>query len=352
MELKKETSMERLERTTKILSSRMLGWLKGLSFLMLLCASTGCEQFKAPSIPQVPEVLPQTPTARNLIALVNRRNAQVRQISSKVSVSIDGVPVKLDGDLQAEKPGKLRMRVSPLGMDSLGADVGCNDKNFWVWIKSGALGTEPLLFFADRNQYANSPQSNQMPLNPQWVFDSLGLIELSADQRFTGPVARKDGRLSLQTTERFGNRLQYVSYVFDPQTGVLNQKAIYNRSGQLIAYINMTAYQYFETIEAAVPTEIEIKIQPDTNNETSISISLSNTTINGLHVDPAIAFAMPNPPNVRKIDVVATPITPASIGLQASPGRNLPSGTPSSSAQPNSFLPFRGALLKKLFPNR
>ncbi len=323
-----------LGRSTNVMACVWLG--------ALLLLSTGCQWFKpsgAALIP-APVIFQQSPTQSNLFATVNQRTSNVRQLQAEVSVAVSSVPAKLNGSLIVERPKRLRMKISPLGMDSLGADIGSNDQQFWVWVKSGGITNESMLMFANHSEYSNSQAASVLPIDPQWIFDALGLIEFNNYGNYEGPMVRDDGRLEVKVVESAAANAQISKLIFDAKTGVLVQKAIYDSQGTLVGFCDMTHHQYFPEVTMALPTQIKLTFRPGTKMESVANIGLSNLRINGLYVDEATAWQMPRPAGVRMVDLARTAITPQSLGVQT-----VGYEATADSDQKSKYLPFRGAFL-------
>lgn len=289
----------------------------------------------------VPAVFTSAPQVGDLFTTVNRRTQNVRQLQAEATVGISGVPAKLSGSLLVERPDRLRLKVSPLGMDSLGADIGSNEQQFWVWVKSGGVMADSVLMFANRQEYAQSQVATVMPLEPRWITDALGLVTFESSGQYQGPVARSDGRLEIHAQEATPRGMQASTMVFDPKTGLLKQKALYDSQGQLIGYCDIGEYQYFAEADAAIPTTMTLHFRPGTEIASTATIQLSNIRLNGLYVDANTAWSMPNPVGIQRVDLSRTPVTP--MPIQAAVGMKQVSHTTTN----DSYLPFRGKWLTR-----
>lgn len=305
----------------------------------------GCQPFHLNKnrLEPAPEVFQATPGQQDLIQLVNQRSQSVRELQAQVSVSLTGIPTRLNGSLTVQRPKNLRLKISPMGVDSLGADVGSNSDEFWLWVKSAGVGAESVMMHARHDEFAYSPNANHLPLDPKWLFDSLGLVQFdAASPALHGPTPR-DGRLVVQQTEQRPTGPQTAVMIFDARTGVLNQKSVYDAQSRLVGYCDMTHHQYFPSLGVAIPTKIKITFRPGTNLESVAQIQLSNIQLNGLYIDQASAWQMPNPMGVRRIDLAKTKL--ATHPLVQTARFEEPSPPTSNYSD---YLPFRGALLNQL----
>lgn len=308
--------------------------------LLSLTAALGCQPFKfgASNLTPVPVAFTTTPAANDLFTVVNERTARVRQLQAEANVGITGVPAKLSGSLILERPNRLRLKVNPLGMESLGADIGSNDQSFWVWAKSGGVMAESVLMYANHREYQQSPVASVMPLDPRWVTDALGLIEFDRNLSYQGPTERPDGRWEIRAVEMTGRGPQASIMIFEPRTGLLKQKSLYDSQGNLIGYCDIGPYQYFTAEQVAIPTEMKFYFRPGTAMESTATIQLSNVRLNGLYVDPITAWEMPNPVGVPRVDLSRTPLTNPAFAP------NSPATLPANTPQPKSWN-IRGASL-------
>lgn len=303
---------------------------------------SGCQAFKtSPPLTPTPAVFQQAPTQSDLFSVVNQRTQATRQIQAEVSVGLSGVPAKLNGSLIVEQPQNLRMKIAPLGMNSLGADIGSNDREFWAWIKSGGIGTESVIMHAKHEEYLQSQAASVLPIDPSLIFDALGLIRFDQQAKYSGPTVRTDGRLEVKTYQNTAGGMKTSVLVFDPKSGVLLQKSLYDQRGDLLGFCDMSDHQYFPEIQTALPTQIKLTIRPQSKFESIATIRLSNVRVNGLYVDAATAWQMPQPSDVKFVDLARTSIMPEFTSI------SVGAADESGSATKSSFLPFRGALLHR-----
>ncbi len=298
-------------------SSATLGWT--LVGLLLLAPIVGCQGWgtgRTPLAP-VPVAFTTPPQSQDLFAVVNRRTQAVRQLQAETTVGISGLPAKLSGSLILERPQRLRLKVSPLGMDSLGADIGSNDQQFWVWVKSGGVMADSVLMYANHQEYAQSPVAAVMPLEPRWITDALGLVTFEPQGQYVGPTVNAAGWLEVRAWEQTARGPVASLMVFDSKTGLLKQKSLYDPQGSLIGYCDIGNYQYFSEVDAAIPVEMTLHFRPGSEMESKATIQLSNIRLNGLYVDPETAWAMPNPVGIQRVDLARTPLAPGGVPTAA-----------------------------------
>lgn len=286
---------------------------------LLIALSGGCQGWGSgrTALTPVPVTFKTPPQSQDLFEVVNRRTRAVQQLQAETTVGISGLPAKLSGSLILERPQRLRLKVSPLGMDSLGADIGSNEQQFWVWVKSGGVMADSVLMFANHQEYAQSPVAAVMPLEPRWITDALGLVSFEPQGQYVGPTVRSDGRLEVRSWEQTARGTVASLMVFDAQTGLLKQKSLYDPQGGLIGYCDIGNYQYFSELGAAIPVEMTLHFRPGSEMASTATIQLSNIRLNGLYVDPETAWTMPNPVGVQRVDLARTPTVPGGLPTAA-----------------------------------
>ncbi len=274
-----------------------------LIIALLLPWQTGCHlmnRFRAESSSS-PLVLEPTSSLTQIVTTINEHSRRVKQIKSDVRVSMSGVPAMLRGDLVVERPDRLRMTAGLMGMN--GFDLGSNEDVFWIWKQASTPGDPPALYFARHAEYRNSAIQQQLQLQPQWLIDGLGLIEFVPTDKHTGPTQRADGRLQITSYLNNGQATTIRLTVVDPKSGLVVQQAFYDDQGRPLAYIDSGEHKYIAEHNVSLPKKIVIHVTTPNASESTLSVILGNYTINALYGDPEKLWTMPNPPDVRTIDL-------------------------------------------------
>ncbi len=275
---------------------------------LLLSTQTGCQLFarfgKRP--PVAPVAFTNTPTREQLLTTLNQRSSAVRQLSTNVKVSMDGMP-RLRGTLQLERPGRLRLKAGLLGVSEMGVDVGSNDEKFWVWVRASVPGEQPRIYFANHDQWQNSPIQRNLPLDPAWLIDGVGLADFRATDRHEGPFLDADGRLKLITIRNTSNGPRTRVTLINARSAHIEQQSVYDSQNQLLAYTNSTDYRAVETDGVAsgvfLPHRVEMHVFQDRGRETKMVVEASEYSINALYGDPTKMWAMPNPGDVPRVNL-------------------------------------------------
>jgi hypothetical protein len=271
--------------------------------LILICTGSGCSIFQRfrQSRPEAPVVLAPQSSLDQIVSAIHQNSERARQVRADVRVSMTGVPAMLRGDLFVERPNRLRLTAGVMGLS--GFDVGSNEKEFWIWKQAGTPGDPPALYFARHDEYATSGLQEQLQLQPDWLLDGLGLISFDPGDRHVGPNPRSDGRLEIVSYMNQGPQSTIRVATIDAKSGVVVRQTFYNQGGKRIAYVDSIQYQYLPEDQVALPKRIEIHVFAPTGEESKLSVDIGNYTLNALFGDPEKMWAMPNPPDVRRIDL-------------------------------------------------
>ncbi len=301
--------------------------IPGLLIVVLVATQSGCLLFDGFRNKQnkAPVAFSELPSKEQLIAHLVAHTEKIDQLQTDVRVSVDGLP-NLRGNLVVEKPNRLRLNAGLLGVTELGIDVGSNQDAFWFWAKAASGGHEPGIYFAKHDEYQNSPLQQQIPIEPNWLIDALGLWRVEPNDRMEGPFRRpQDNLLELVTYRNIGNQMTFRKTALDPKYGWIVQQSVYDANGRLIAYANSTDFEHYPDYDVNLPSRIEITaVNPDGRN-LKLVVNASRFKINSIYGDPNQLWAMPNPGDVPLINLVAGTTTQGGeIGVAAIHGDPSP----------------------------
>ena len=296
-------------------------------------------KFGRPSNP-IPVVFNGVPTQQQLLQRLASQTASVKQVDASVSVALEGAP-KLKGTIQIERPMRLRLKAGVLGVDQMGVDVGSNDELFWIWNRVPIPGQPPTLMYAAHEQFKRSSGAvrQAIPLEPSWLINALGLVEFSANDFHQGPTLTPQGRLKLITVSDAPSGRQYRITLIDATRGLIEQQSIYDENRNLIAYTNSTGYKFYPEHNVSLPNKVEMHLYTADGQEQELTVTTAKFNINSLFGDPQRMWTMPQPENVRTIDL-------SKIGAQPTLRPTQPS-QPQPPSQPN----YRGATARPVSTN-
>ncbi len=275
-----------------------------LLLLALLMPTCGCQSLMwfQPRVPPAPVVFEATPGAEQLVANIERNAQAVQQLKSSVKVVMDGMPVSASGTLLMEQPQRMRLKVGVMSMTDSGVDIGSNEERFWIFNKSTMGGQEPAIYYARHADYQTSQLRQSLGLEPQWLFDAMGLMEFDDSWQVAGPFMH-DGFVVLHVTSPGPGGPRRRVITLHPRSGVILQQAVYDSRNRLLAWAKSDKHRYYAEHEATLPQYIELNVVDPQGDTTRLTVQLQSHTINSLYVDPAVTWSMPTPADVPLIDL-------------------------------------------------
>lgn len=244
------------------------------------------------TLPPPPPIWNATPTLDDVVASVNR-TATVRELSSNTAtvdlLSMPSVP-KLSATLAIRREKEFRLRASlPIVMGS-GLDMGSNHESFWFEVPEGMGRT---LYFARHDQYQQQLDRAILPVDPTWVTDALGLVQLDASKVARGPSLRADGKLEvLSLLPMAAGTFQRVCYI-DAQAGHVTDQYLYAPSGVQIAESHASNHQYYAEQRCALPHRVQISLTPSNGPPLQMQIDIGSYAINQILSGDPNLFVMP-----------------------------------------------------------
>ncbi|MEM9412559.1 MAG: hypothetical protein AAGA30_15705 [Planctomycetota bacterium] len=277
-----------------------------LCVVTLLTVLPGCQifdRFRFHPEQNSPIIFESQPSKEELILHLKEQSERIQQLQSEVKLSVAGMP-SLRGTLAVESPKRLRLTAGLLGVTDLGVDIGSNDEVFWFWTKVARPGEEPGIYFANHDQYRNSPLQTQIPIEPSWIIDSLGLLRFESQDRVEGPYQRPDERIELHTFRNVGSQPTVRKTVIDPKFGWIMQQSVYDASGRLIAYSDSIKHKHYPEENVSLPSQIRITAYDPDGNTLKMTVDTTRFRLNSIYGDPDKLWSMPRPGDVPMIDLV------------------------------------------------
>lgn len=334
-----------MRTTNRLLRTGSFACLTG----MLLLQFAGCAWLRNAFHPGYapPQIFSQQVSREQIIQAVNANSQAIRSLHATVHVRATGTPT-LSGDLSLEQPNRLRMQVGLLNMNSTGLDIGSNDQEFWVWLKSAFPGgPPPAVLYARHDEYERSAARNQIPIEPSWVIDSLGLAYFDPRAQHQGPFQRPDGGLEMRSTYQSGNDTMVKTTVVDPRTSVVIAQELY-RNGTKIAASQASDHQYFPEIKASIPRRVELEIGLNTPQPGQVTIELSNILPNSVDANFAGLWEMPRPQNIQMIDIARqAPQYSENPGPAMNPGTYRPADPRPAPGSENGYNGANGSIVNQ-----
>ena len=323
------SSLDSQWRATRIRCCLLMGCA------VVLLTQTGCQvfqRFRAPS--SVPVVFQAAPNKFDLMQHLQTQSNRAEQIEADVKVSMDGMP-SLRGTLAIERPDSLRLKAGVMGMTDMGIDVGSNAEVFWVWSKVATPNNPSAIYFARHSDYQSSKMRQMLPLEPQWIIDALGFVEFSPADQHAEPFVRPDKQIEIRSTIMTPQGPTMRVCVVDSTRGFVTQQAFYDKSNQLIAYVNSKNQEYDPESGVSLPRRIELYVRQSGGETTKLVINANSYRVNSIYGDRSRLWAMPNPGDVPAINlaevgassnVEARPQFSPEVGTARHPGRSASQG--------------------------
>lgn len=285
-------------RTPKLTARRLLLCLPAL---LPIIAAGGCHScpWLQPREPKAPIVFATPPGLNELIAAVNNNSGRIRQLqTTSARLSAEGFP-GLQADIAYEQPRRFRLRAQlPVFGTGQQLDMGSNDEIFWVWVNDEVLGMRlqsgprSPVYYARHDEFNSAAMRDVIPIEPRWVIDMLGLVQLDPAAAYDGPYATSPDRLELRTRVPTpgGEMLRVIS--IHRQYGWVLEQNLYDSSG-LVASAKASRHRYYETEGVSLPRLINVQVAPGRPGQMAFQVEVGDYLVNQLIGDPAQLWQPP-----------------------------------------------------------
>ncbi len=287
---------------------------------VLWCASgASCPTMRQGLTPPAPTLFAGPPTLQEVIAAVNASSGQIRQLQSdSASLSVQGMPT-LRASVAAGPPRNFRLRANFIGVGEV-LDLGSNDQLFWAMVDAPQLATDvpKAVYFARHDQYRHSAAREMLPIQPQWLVEAFGLLQLDPAGYHEGPYQRSTGQLEIRSRIASPDGELTKVLVMHDRFGWIQEQHWYDPRGQLIASVFASQHQYEPAAGVSLPHVIDVRLPPPA---LSLRISVETYAVNQQYSDPAQLWAMPAFEGYPQIDLAAAapPSSPPATAPPAYP---------------------------------
>lgn len=246
------------------------------------------------------------------MATVNENTARVQSLNTnRATLSVAGYP-SLRADLAYQQTSRLRLRATALG--STEVDLGSNDELFWVWIKRN---TPPAVYYARHTEVANAPQA-AIPIEPEWLIESLGLMRFDPGHRHSGPFVRRQGQLEIRTTMPGASGERTKVTVIDGRYGWVLEQHLYDANRQRLASSIASGHAYDPVTQTSLPNQVKIQWPAAS---LSLTLALNDLRVNQLGPDSANLWVIPEMPGTNYVNLTQVPPPSAAPQPPAAQGR-------------------------------
>jgi hypothetical protein len=271
---------------------RFFGSFPGSSvlwFLILCAAPAGCRwnQFllRRPVTDAPPVVFSALPSAPDAVAAVNANTQRVRSLQTQgATISVPGAP-SINAEIAVERPARLRLRAATQ-LTGPELDLGSNEQLFWVW---AARMPQASVYFARHDQFAASRARQMFPIEPTWLIQALGLVEIDPASVIDGPHTAAGGRVQLRTS--LAGPIPYTRMlVLDSKYAWVLEQHVYDQRGQLIASARNSQFEFQPFDSVSLPKRIEVQMP---GGPFSLQLDINRWAINQPLGDSQTLFDLP-----------------------------------------------------------
>ncbi|HVC92435.1 MAG TPA: hypothetical protein VND64_02035 [Pirellulales bacterium] len=281
-----------------------------LLLIVTLTSASGasCPQFLQQYSPAMPRVLPPQATLPDVIAAVNSNTAKVQSLSTSEgsSLSVPMLP-SLRAELHLDRPRRFRL-LADTRITGPEIDLGSNDDLFWFWIKRSP---QAAIYHCRHDQFYHSAAQSVLPVEPEWLIDSLGLVTFDPNLPHRGPEPVGTGRLRIETPLVTPNGPMTRVTLVDSSGGFVVEQHLYDSRRQLVASALASQHSRHPETGAVLPARIEIKT-PATAYAAAFSmrLDLRNLVVNQLPANAAQLWTAPSYPGFTPIDLADPNVRP------------------------------------------
>ena len=289
--------------------------------LILLSTMSGCrwnEWFRRNQPEPPPILFNALPTRDEAVAAINANSARIQSLQTQgATVSVPGAPA-IGAEIALEKPKNFRFRA---GTSLLGPelDLGSNSEFFWFW---AARAPEPHVFFARHDLFRESRARQMLPIEPTWLIEALGVVEVDPATIEGEPILAGDDRVELRTTLQAAAGQFTRQMLIHGKLGWILEQHLYDGRGQLVASARSSQHQYYHLDGVSLPRRIEVQVP---QGQMRFQLDIGQWAINQAPPEGQALYDLPRAQlgNYRFIDMADPTFIPpaATIPIDSPPPR-------------------------------
>jgi hypothetical protein len=262
-------------------------WL-AIVVLVATTVSTGCHWnrwFRRPGSEPSPVLFTALPVKAEAVAALNANTQRIRTLQAQgATVSVPGLPA-ISADLALERPLRLRFRAGTTWTGQE-LDLGSNDELFWFW---AARDPVPQVMYARHDRFALSHTRNMLPVEPTWLVEALGLVELEPST-VSEPVAAGKDRIEIRsrvaTPQGEMTRLIHLH----AQHGYILEQHLLDARGQIKATSRLSQHEFYPLDGVSLARKIEVQVP---QAQMQFQLDVTTYTINQPFADGQALFELP-----------------------------------------------------------
>jgi len=318
MEAERRNSKNRRTKEPRGRWSACLGslvlWFFGSWFLF---SAAGCKShswLRRSTGDPPPIAFSALPSPTEAVAAVNANTQRVQSLQTQgATISIPGAP-SIGAEIEVQRPRKLRLRAKTQ-LTGSELDLGSNDELFWLW---AARMPEPSVFYARHDQFATSRARQMLAIEPGWLIEALGLVEIDPASVLEGPYADGNERIRLRTTvASAGGQYTRLLLLHNRYAWVLEQH-VYDEQGQLVGSAFCSGHEYHAVDGLALPKRITVQVP---HGLPRLQLDVDRWAINQPLAEAATVFELPRSQlgNYPFVDMADPKFVPPGGGVPAEP---------------------------------
>ena len=222
--------------------------------------ASGCrwnEWFRRHSSEPPPIAFTSLPARDEAIAAINANAQRIQTLQTQgASISVPGAPA-IGAEIALARPKNLRFRAGTALLGGQVMDLGSNEEIFWFWT---SLAPQSSVYYARHEQFATSPAKQMLAIEPAWLIEALGVVEIDPATITEGPLAMGDDRVQLRTTLPSAAGQYSRLLIFDKKYAWILEQHVYDERGELIASSRTSQHEYQPLDGVSLPRRIEVQV--------------------------------------------------------------------------------------------
>jgi hypothetical protein len=297
-------------------SARQFVWV--VCAALVVCSGSGCRWnswFRRNASEPPPIAFSALPSREEAVAAVNANSGRIQSLATQgATVSVPGAPA-IGAEIALERPKRLRFRA---GTNLLGPelDLGSNDLLFWFW---AARSPDQSVFYARHDQFAASRARQMLAIEPTWLIDALGVVEIDPASIVEDPAAASGDRVVVKTTlsAAAGTFTRHIH--LHNKFGWVLEQHLYDDRGQIVASARNSRHEYYPLDGVSLPKRVEVHMP---QGQLQLQLDIDRWAINQPPAEGQALFELPREQHSGRafVDLADPNFVP--------PGGTLPVGEP------------------------